>query len=351
MISVVIPVRESKETIRKTIDSLYSQTLLPDEVIVVSTYNDSTYVVIKDYVEKGLVKIVNTNVPKEYIRDSQWKRYIGIKESKGDVVFLVDSKIILREDAIENSVYLMNINNVKVVAGITPAWPEQKKDFWAQVHDQALISNLPKFIGEKQLNSINFGKSESLPVTAMLMMKKEVFDQISEDFALNFSKIASTYDDYVLSWLIVRAGYSILTTNKVVAYHKHRISGKRYFQQIARSGQSAAIMNIMYHDCPFALRREKQVLLISIMVVVAISLIILDFFSTQLLLNFISWIYIIAFYSILGIINMVKSKNLKAYIFPFISILLILNFSYHFIKTNLKTNHNPKDVDSYLQIN
>ena len=350
-ISVVIPARDSQDTIRVTIETLLNQTIRPDEVIVVVCPGDFTHTAIDDHISSGFVKVISVKPPEDYLRDSQYKRWIGVQETKGDIIFLTDSRVWLEEHALENAIRMMAVHNVDVVGGITPAWPNQMKNFWAKLHDGALVSNVPDFPMVGFLTKQNFGKTESLPVTTALMMTRRVFEAVQSDFALEFSKIASTYDDYVLVWLISQAGFPILVTNQVIAHHKHRTSWKGYSSQIARSGQSAAIMAKMYPTCPFGIRRVKQVSMITVgfFLSVVIGIITIAVFgwlavTAGLLLSMLAGL-------VLGMINVVKAKGeVKAFIFPVFTALLILNFSLHFGKTYIRTEHRPQQMLSYLQI-
>jgi GT2 family glycosyltransferase len=350
MISVVIPARDSQDTIRITIDTLYCQTRKPDEVIIVVCPGDFTHTAIEDYIGKGFVRILSVEAPKEYIRDAQWKRWIGMQAARGDIIFLTDSKVVLEEHALENAFNLMVENGVDVVGGITPAWPDQMENFWAKLHDNALITNLPVFPRIGMLTAQNFGKTESLPVTTALLMKRKVFDAVAEDFALDFSKVASTYDDYVLSWLIVEAGFPILVTNRVIAHHKHRLSWKGYSTQISRSGQSAAIMARMYPDCPFGTRRLRQVAVITLALTLGVLVGVSAFIALGNLVIGYGLLFVLLVLTLLGVVNVVRAKELKAFVFPVFTILLILTFSLHFTKNYTRTEYQPQEVASYLQI-
>ncbi|MCK4794210.1 MAG: glycosyltransferase [Desulfobacteraceae bacterium] len=349
-VSVVIPARDSQSTIRTTVETLHNQTRRPDEVIIVVGENDFTQVTIEDFITSGFVTMIVAKPPSDYVRDTQWKRWVGAHKSMGDIIFLTDSKVFLDKYALENALGLMEEHKVSVVGGITPGWPDQADNFWAALHDKALVSNVPQFPVSELLTAEKFGETESLPVTTALMMTREVFETVEDDFALEFSKVASTYDDYVLSWLIVKAGYTILVTNQVIGYHKHRINWSGYSKQIARSGQSAAIMSKMYPDCPFGARRLQQVNLIKI----ALLLCVVSSLFTTVAFN---WIAItfglllsIVSYMVLGVLNVIKAKESQAFLFPLFTILLILNFALHFSKTYDQNSYDSFAVNKYLQI-
>lgn len=350
-VSVVIPARDSQSTIRTTVKTLHNQTRRPDEVIIVVGKNDFTHVTIEDFIASGFVTMIVTKPPNDYVRDTQWKRWQGVQKSLGDIIFLTDSKVFLEEHALENALRLMEEHQVSVVGGITPAWPDQEDNFWAALHDKALVSNLPQFSVAGLITAENFGKTESLPVTAALMMTRDVFEKVEDDFALEFSKVGASYEDFVLSWLIVKAGYTILVTNQVIGYHKHRINWSGYFMQLGRSGQGAAVMAKMYPDCPFGARRLKQVNLIKIalllVVVSGLFAAMVDkgaAIAVGLLLSVVG-------YLVLGVLNVIKAKKLQAFLFPLFTILLILNFALHFNKTYAQTSYDPFAVKKYLQIN
>ncbi len=349
-VSVVIPARDSQGTIRTTIETLHNQTRRPDEVIIVVGKNDFTQATIEDFIASGFVTMIVTEPPSDYVRDTQWKRWVGMQKSMGDIIFLTDSMILLEEHALETALGLMKEHKVSVVAGISPSWPDQKDNFWAALHDKALVSNLPEFPVAGLLTAENFGKTESLPVTAALMMTRDVFEKVENDFALEFSKVGASYEDFALSWLIVKEDYTILVTNQVIGYHKHRINWSGYAKQLGRSGQGAAVLAKMYPDCPFGVRRLKQVKLIG---VVLLLIMLSGLFTTatfEWLAITIGMLLSVVGYLLLGVLNVIKTKELRAFLFPLFTILLILNFALHFSKTYAQKTHNPSTVSKYLQI-
>jgi len=260
VVSVVIPARESQSTIRKTIESLAGQTRPPDEVIVVIGRGDRTCTAIKDYIANSFVRVLKRDPPAHFVRDAHWKRWVGAKAATGNVFFSTDSGVIVEENAISSALELMDCYNAGVIAGVVSSWPEKASHFVAKVQDKGLVTNYPKFPEIGFLNESNFGRSESLPVTGVLFMTKGAFRSIQDDFGVAFSSMASTYDDYVTAWLLVRKGITIVVTNKVVAYHKPRLSLGKYVREISRSGQGAAVMRWQYPECPFGRRRLLQTL-------------------------------------------------------------------------------------------
>ncbi|MDQ3008213.1 MAG: glycosyltransferase [bacterium] len=344
-VSVVIPALDAKDTIALTINSLQSQTRLPDEIIIVVGPNDNTSLGLETV--PTTVRFLKVNVPSVFTRDAQWKRREGARASVGSVIFFADSKALIEKHSIENALRLMDVAAVSVVAGISPDWPDQQQHLISKVHDHALIMNCPSFPHQAVLNKANFGHTESLPVTTALAMKREVFAAIEADFAVEFSSIASTYDDYLLSWLVVSAGYDILLTDQVIGYHKHRLNWKEYRRQISRSGQSAAIMLQQYPGCPFGQRRKIQVILIWAVLLMGMIMSIfsaLHFGLAQTLLLGILG------YSVLGFMNLRKAKwDPAGFVIPLFTIVLILTFSWHFSNIVLKPRETQQFDKRYFQ--
>lgn len=350
-VTVVIPARDSRDTILRTIESLARQTRRPDEVIVVIGKDDTTSTAIEDFIRGGFVKVMEVRPPSIFVRDAQWKRREGGKAARGDVLFFTDSKCILGEFALENTLSLMGRYGVSVVAGVVPAWPEQAGSFMAMVQDKALVQNNPDFPEVGFLTKENFGKGESLPGFGAFAMTRQAFKVIQDDFGVGFSATSPSYDDYVTAWLLVAKGFPILTTKSVIGYHKHRLGLKEYLTQISRSGLSAAVMRRQYPDCPYGRRRLIEVL--AILGTVTASLII----ATTLTLTFgllalkgIATL-VVSCYLILGIANTIKAKSVLGFFIPSFTALLILTFTLHFMKGWVKRGDLEfQEAVGYLQI-
>jgi glycosyltransferase involved in cell wall biosynthesis len=99
LVSITIPTYNSEKTISKCLESIKNQSYKNIEVIVVDTNSeDKTVEIAKSY----CTKIIQTD----------WKllgsRYLGFKESVGDVVFLIDSDQILERTTVERAIKLLN---------------------------------------------------------------------------------------------------------------------------------------------------------------------------------------------------------------------------------------------------
>ena len=350
-VSVIIPARHSQRTIHRTIDTLIAQTRPPDEILVVIEPDDETRMAIEDQIASGLVRVVEVDRPAHIVRDAHWKRRIGAQAARGTVLFFIDSKIILERQAIACALRLMHEHLVEVVAGVSPAWPEQADHFLAKVQDRGLVQSRKMFPEAMMLKKDNFGKTESLPITTALMMTRRAFECIQDDFGVKFSIEASSYEDYVVAWLLVKCGINILVTNQVVAYHKHRLVWKDYMTEVSRSGQGAALMLHRYPDCPLGRRRLLQALAVfggslAGLFVVGLALLLFGWRAAGWLLGL-----VLGGYVILGIANAIKARDVCGVFIPPFTMLVIYMFFFHFVKWCLKREcKHHQDFEPYFQI-
>jgi GT2 family glycosyltransferase len=348
-LSVVIPVRESQETITLTVESLLSQTKKPDEIIVVSRVGDSTKIVLQKYIDRHQIVYIETNEGSEYPRDAHINRWIGANCATSDYIFFTDSKVIFENNSLEAAVMLLEKNHVEALGASVYSWPSDSHRFVSKIQDKSLLRNNPIFPEKKILDKKNFGKSENLPVTTGLLVTRHAFNLIKNDFALEYSRVASTYDDYATAWLLVNSGIKILLTNQVITYHKHRLQLREYLRQVARSGQSAALLSKFYPECPFSKRRQTQMIgVVSSVIVGLLATVSLVAFQVPLLYPayFVAGAVIFA-----GITNVIKSRDLICFLLPPITLFLILHFSYHYWKWQYSINTNRQtNVSKYVQI-
>ncbi len=99
LISVIIPTLNSEGTLKECLESIRSQSYKNIEILVIDSFSkDSTIKIAKEF--------------KCVIVQTKWKllgaRYLGVKNSKGKYIFMVDSDQILKNNkVIENAVKLM----------------------------------------------------------------------------------------------------------------------------------------------------------------------------------------------------------------------------------------------------
>jgi len=124
MISIIIPVHNSEKTIGKCLESIFNQNYPKEnyELIVVDDHStdDSTKIISK-YPCK-LIRLSKNNGPAN-------ARNIGAKNSKGDILFFIDSDIILEKNSLSEIKKTFEDKNIKCITGMYKKYPENKGIF------------------------------------------------------------------------------------------------------------------------------------------------------------------------------------------------------------------------------
>ena len=113
-ISVVIPTKNRFHDIIKCIESILVQTLLPDEIVIVDA-SDTRKLnsKIKEFKSmKTKFVYIHTKAGMTY----QWN--IGVKNSCGDIVFILDDDTILDKDFIKEIINIFEKDKEKTIGGI-----------------------------------------------------------------------------------------------------------------------------------------------------------------------------------------------------------------------------------------
>ena len=211
-ISVVIPAYNAAETIKACLASLYKQSLLPSEIIVVD--NNST-----DNTGEIVTQFFNNhkNVPSFYLHEKRqgpsFARNCGAKKASGDIIAFIDA------DCIAESTWLHNINksfdNPKVGAVTGSIIGYEKDTMIGKFHALFTMRELPE---SRLFNEFNL-LSGGFP-TAHFSIKKCLFDEIG-----GFDEALPIYsEDYDLCARIYAAGHAINYNKKVMVFHQHRHS-------------------------------------------------------------------------------------------------------------------------------
>lgn len=141
-ISIVIPTYNREDDLNNCISSIINQELKPDEIIIVDDSSDDR---IKKYVDKSTLKLNDNGIYIHYIRNHIGKsltiaRNLGIKNSKGDIIFFFD------DDSILGSRYILETikqysSNPEIVGtqGIIKNYP--KTNFFVEQLNKVFLLN------------------------------------------------------------------------------------------------------------------------------------------------------------------------------------------------------------------
>ena len=119
-ISVIIPIRDGNDTLKRCLDSLKESTLPPAEVIVVDDFSkEDCSEVVKSFGFKSL----RINEP----REAEYARNRGAELSTGDILVFADCDMVIHPDALEKIHKHFCRNNYSAVSGVCSPEPNDRK--------------------------------------------------------------------------------------------------------------------------------------------------------------------------------------------------------------------------------
>ncbi len=185
-ISVIIPVFNRSALIRRAVDSVLSQSLPPDEIIVVDDGStDDTLRILKNY-ERKIKIIAQKN------RGVSTARNAGIREAKGDWVALLDSDDEWLPKKLEYAVEYIRNNPAIKIFQCEEIWIRNGKRVNPKIKHKKLSGNIFK---------------ESLPLCIIspsaVIIKKEIFSKVGL-----FDETLPVCEDYDL-WLRITKRFTV----------------------------------------------------------------------------------------------------------------------------------------------
>ena len=251
-VSVVIPVRANEKTIRAAVHSVLGQDY-PQlrELILVGSPGDSTWAALADIDDPRLF-IRETETPPG-IRDANFKRDLGIRQTSGELVSLVDSDMVLPPDWLSRAVRLLLESEVDCVAGVMRS---VRDDFWGRfVDSNRLGAKTPRAKSAYLVTAEGFGAARlKPPITADILFTRKVY----EDCPIDSSWSHGSLEDYEWFWRVVKRGHQVLVSDELFGWHHHRASLRDLAREYRRSARGCAYFIRVHGDSPFAKKRMTQ---------------------------------------------------------------------------------------------
>jgi glycosyltransferase involved in cell wall biosynthesis/putative flippase GtrA len=251
-ISVIIPVRGNEATIRAAVDSILGQDYpLLRELILVGSPCDSTWSALRD-VDDPRLFVTETETPPG-IRDANFKRDLGIRQTSGDLVSLIDSDMIIPPDWMSTAVRLLMENEVDCIAGVMRSI---RDDFWGRFVDRNRLSaKTPRAEEAYLVTAEGFGAAGyKPPITADILFSKKMY----EDCPIDGNWSHGSLEDYEWFWRVVRRGHKVLVSNQLFGWHHHRSGLKNLTAEYRRSARGCAYFVRAHRESPFAQKRMVQ---------------------------------------------------------------------------------------------
>ena len=257
-VSVVIPVRANEKTIRAAVDSILGQDYAHlRELILVGSPGDSTWAALRDIDDPRLFTRETQTPPG--IRDANFKRNLGIRQTSGELVSLIDSDMVLPPDWLSRAVRLLLESEVDCVAGVMRS---VRDDFWGRFVDgNRLGAKTPRVETAYLVTAEVFGAPGAKPpVTADILFTRRMY----EDCPIDSSWSHGSLEDYEWFWRVVKRGHQVLVSSELFGWHHHRSGLRDLTREYRRSARGCAYFIRAHRDSPFARKRMTQAIVLPV---------------------------------------------------------------------------------------
>lgn len=232
MISVIIPVYNEEANIMNTLHAIYSNTALPDEVIVADGGStDNTVQCIREYFPQ--VTIVDN--PE---KNAASGRNAGIQHAKGEIIAFTDGDCIVSKRWIENISNAFNDNDIDGLGGKVLIAPPVNhiEAYWGNLAWKQIMhfGDVSYTVKECTLNDAF--------VTANCAYKKKLLLHL-EGFSGWFGNNAEDVD---LCWRAVKAGAKLMYIPDVCIYAHNVTTRSGVARKSFRNGYSSSKLQKVY---------------------------------------------------------------------------------------------------------
>ena len=187
------------------------------------------------------------------IRDANFKRDLGIRQTSGVLVSLIDSDMVIPSDWMSNAVRLLMENEVDCVAGVMRSIHD---DFWGRFVDgNRLGAKTPRAKAAYLVTAEGFGAAGyKPPITADILFTRKMY----EDCPIDGNWSHGSLEDYEWFWRVVERGHRVLVSNQLFGWHHHRSGLKKLIGEYRRSARGCAYFIRAHRESPFAQKRMTQ---------------------------------------------------------------------------------------------
>ena len=319
-VSIIVPVKNSQDTIGETVDALLRQTHPGAlEILLVGDPQDATWDAIRPAIDSGSVRIIETRLDTRG-RDANHKRNVGLRAATGDVLCLTDSDMAPPPHWIATGLALLSDGWPCVAGPMASATP----GFWGgYVDGNPIASKTPRMAGDYVANRETLGvRGQKPPITANVMFAREVYERVG---GLD-PRFVHSYEDYEWFQRIADAGFDILCTPRLTARHQHRQGWGDLVREYHRSGRGCAQFVRKHRSSRFGRNRLQQLAA----VVVLATLAVLDLLTVATG----AWKPAVVFFAagctaavLLSVATAVRTRRPEAAAYPIVTLILGMAFS------------------------
>lgn len=321
-VSVVIPVRSNEKTIRAAVESILGQDYPQlGELILVGSPGDSTWAALRDLDDPRLT-IQETEAPPG-IRDANFKRDLGIRQTSGELVSLIDSDMVLPPDWLSRAVQLLLESEVDCVAGVMRS---VRDDFWGRfVDSNSLGAKTPRAKSAYLVTAKGFGAAQfKPPITADILFARRIY----EDCPIDSSWSHGSLEDYEWFWRVVKRGHQVLVSDELFGWHHHRASLRDLAREYRRSARGCAYFIRAHRDSPFAKKRMTQAIVLPVGVFgILLGIGVAAYTGHGKFAAVIALAIGVAGVALLSAWEFARSRRLESFLYPVPALVLGLNYT------------------------
>lgn len=265
--SLICTVLNEQDTIEKLIESVVSQTVLPDELIIVDGRSlDNTINLINKNIRKYSRKLKIKLISKKGNRSVG--RNEGINKAKNKIILVTDAGCLLDKDWVKHITVPFKKSSADIVAG----YYEGK---YSNVFEKSVIPYA--LVMEDKVNSNDF-----LPATRSMAFRKKVWKKVG-----GFDEKLSHNEDYAFANKIKDAGFKLKFQKNAIVYWLPRKTLQQAFKMFFRFALGDAQANILRDKVIYIFLRyifaAYLLMLAAVMKSLYFNLFILLCFSTYIL--------------------------------------------------------------------
>lgn len=242
-ISIIIPTKDRPQDLVKCLESVLSQTLLPDEIVIVDASDT-------EKLDSSVIAELNRKIKTIYLHTAAGlthQKNVGAKACSGDIIFVLDDDVVLKEDFVKEIVDVFDNDSERKVAGVCGRIVSPQKydgrslrsiliSAVEAVHKVIALIFLLRKRGDGTFRASGFAnhpcissevkRTEALP-GGLTAWRKEILAEFKFDETL---KGPSILEDVDFSYRVSRRYVNIYTPYAKVIHHRSPVSRDKSYQ-------------------------------------------------------------------------------------------------------------------------
>jgi GT2 family glycosyltransferase len=215
-VSIVIPTYNRKEKLVRLINSILQSSYLKDKLEII---------VVDDASNDGTFERIKTKLPKVKIMRSEKElflagsRNIGIKNARGDYIFLIDDDNVIDKDCISELINVIekDFNQPIGIAAPIMYYLKQPNRIWCAGIERDMTTSLTKYIGRNKTDNGQFNELiESKDFPNAFMIRRIIIERVG---TFDEKLFPIHYDEADFGERVRRAGYKIICNPKAKIWH------------------------------------------------------------------------------------------------------------------------------------